>query len=94
MIIFIHGELHEQRSVTMGVLLEYLADQHDVFVERTTLLLFMRNHGFAYVSALPTEDVRVDVDREALRTLYTTTLPAAVEGVHPTLVFNEEEMMA
>ena len=68
---FIHGELHEQRSVTMGVLLEYLADQHSVFVERASLLQYMRNHGFAYVSALPTEDVRVDVDREALKTIVT-----------------------
>ena len=91
---FIHGELFKQRSVTMGVLLEYLADQHNVFVERAALLQFMRNHGFAYVSALPTEDVRVDVDREALKTLYTTTLPAALEGVHPALVFNMDEMGA
>ena len=36
----------------------------------------------------------MDVDRAALRTLYTTTLPAAIEGVHPALVFNMDEMGA
>ena len=78
----------------MGVLLEYLADQHNVFVERKILLQFMRNQGFAYVSALPTEEARLEVDRDALKTLYTTTLPAAIEGVHPSLVFNMDEMGA
>ena len=42
---FICGELHEQRSVTMAVLHEYLADQHNVFVERASPLQFMRNQG-------------------------------------------------
>ena len=94
MINFIHGELSQRHSVTMGVLLEYLSDQHSVFVDRTTLLQYMKRNGFAYVSALPTEDVRVDVDREALETLYTTTLLAAVNGLHPSLVFNMDEMGA
>ena len=35
---FINGELSQNHSVTMGVLLEYLADQHNVFVERKILL--------------------------------------------------------
>ena len=94
MINFIHGELSQRHSVTMGVLLEYLSDQHSVFVDRTTLLQYMKRNGFAYVSALPTKDVRVDVDREALKTLYTTTLPEVLEGVHPALIFNMDEMGA
>ena len=92
--LFINAELSQRHSVTVGVLLEYLADQLNVFVERKTLLQFMRRHGFACVSALPTENVRVDVDREALKTLYTTTLPEVLEGVHPALVFNIDEMGA
>ena len=94
MFLFINAELSQRHSVTVGVLLEYLADQLNVFVERKTLLQFMRRHGFECVSALPTEDVRVDVDSEALKTLYTTTPPEVLEGVHPALVFNMDEMGA
>ena len=55
---------------------------------------FMRNHGYPYVSAVPTEDARVNVDREKLTSFYTRKLPAALEGVHPALVFNMDEMGA
>ena len=91
---FIDSELREEHSVTLGVLIEYIADHLDVFVERKRLLQFMKRKGYAYVSALPTEDVRVNFDRDALRTFYTTALPSALEGVHPSLVFNMDEMGA
>ena len=57
---FIDNELREQHSVTLGVLTEYIADHLDVFVERKRLLQFMKRKRYANVSALPTEDVRVN----------------------------------
>ena len=57
---FIDSELREEHSVTLGVLIEYITDHLDVFVERKRLLQFMKRKRYAYVSALPTEDVRVN----------------------------------
>ena len=91
---FIESELDAHRSVTMGVLMEHLVDEVNVNVTRKRLLEFMKSHGFAYVSGIPTEEDRADVDKVKLRHFYTDTLPDAVEGVNPSLVFNMDEMGA
>ena len=54
----------------------------------------MKEHGYAYVSGIPTEDARADVDKVKLRRFYNDKLPDSVEGVHPSLVFNMDEMGA
>ena len=54
----------------------------------------MVNHGYAYVSGIPTEAGRANVNRRDVQQFYTTTLPNAVEGAHPALVFNMDEMGA
>ena len=61
---------------------------------RKRLLEFMKEHGYAYVSGIPTEDARADVDKVRLRLFYNDKLPDSVEGVHPSLVFNMDEMGA
>ena len=91
---FIQTEIDEERSVTISILLAYLSDVLGVYVSRKNLREFMRNHGYSYVSAVPTEEARVNVDRQKLNRFYTTRLPAALEGVHPSLVFNMDEMGA
>ena len=91
---FIQTEIDEERAVTISILLAYLSDVLHVYVSRKNLREFMRNHGYPYVSAVPTEDARVNVDREKLTSFYTRKLPAALEGVHPALVFNMDEMGA
>ena len=61
---FIQTEIDEERSVTISILLAYLSDVLRVYVSRKNLREFMRNHGYPYVSAVPTEEARVNVDRE------------------------------
>ena len=80
--------------MTISILLTYLSDVLRVYVSRKNLREFMRNHGYPYVSAVPTEEARVNVDREKLTRFYTRKLPTALEGVHPALVFNMDEMGA
>ena len=46
---FIKEETSQDRSVTMGTLMEYLADNHGVFVSRRNRWEYMTTHGYAYV---------------------------------------------
>ena len=91
---FIEKELDAHRSVTLGVLMEYLVEELNVHVTRKRLLEFMKAHGFAYVSGIPTEEARADVDKAKLRRFFIDRLPDAVEGAHPSLIFNMDEMGA
>ena len=54
----------------------------------------MVNHGYAYVSGIPTEAERANVNGAEVQRFYTRILPNAVEGAHPALVFNMDEMGA
>ena len=89
---FIRDETTHHRSVTIGVLMEYLADTHNVFVSRRNLWEYMTNHGYAYVWGVPTEDHRAVPNIPGLTQFYTRDLPEAVNGVHPSLVYNSDEM--
>ena len=91
---FIRDETEERRSVTIGVLMEYIADTHNVFVSRRNLWEYMTNHGYAYVWGVPTEDHRAVPNIPGLTQFYTRDLPEAVNGVHPSLVYNVDEMGA
>ena len=91
---FIDDEIEDDRSVTLGVLMEFIVDELNVPVSRHAVWEYMENHGYAYVSGIPTEAERVNVSRAEVQRFYTTTLPNAVEGAHPALVFNMDEMGA
>ena len=85
---FIKKELGEGRSVTLGILVEYIAKKLGKHIERRVVREYMKDHGFSFVMGEPTEDLRVKADQDKLKTFYTSELPAAVEGVHPALIFN------
>ena len=91
---FIQKETRNNRSVTMGSLMEFLADKHNVFATRRQLWEYMTTHGFSYIWGIPTEEERAVPDVDKLREFYTRGLPEAVGGVHPSLVFNVDEMGA
>ena len=91
---FIHEQWTKGRSLPLGVLLEFLADKHHVFVTRRILREYMVEHGDPYVMGIPTDAMRVAVPHTDLEAFYTTTLPEALRGVHPSLVFNMDEMGA
>ena len=91
---FIHSQWAKGRTRPLGILLEFLADKLNVFVTRKALWQYMVNHGYPYVCGIPTDSLRVMVDRGELWRFYTSSLPAALQGVHPELVFNMDEMGA
>ena len=64
---FIQEETANQRSVTIGVLMEYLADNHGIFVSRRNVWEYMTTHGYAYVWGIPTEKDRAVPDIDKLR---------------------------
>ena len=64
---FIKEEVTNDRSVTLGVLMEYLADNHGIFVSRRNLWEYMTTHGYAYVWGIPTEKERAVPDIDKLR---------------------------
>ena len=91
---FIERQIAKGRTVTMGVLMEYANGKLRLGVQRSTLLDYMKEHGYQYVSAKPMEDRRVVLSRDELRDFYEVALPAAVNGAHPSLVYNMDEMGA
>ena len=90
---FIDEEIEDDHSVTLGVLMEFIVDELNVPVSRHAVWEYMVNHGYAYVSGIPTEAERANVNRAEVQRFYTTTIPNAVE-CHPALVFNMDEMGA
>ena len=91
---FIREQWAKGRSLPLGVLIEYLADKHHVFVTRKCLREYMINHGYPYVMGIPTDAMRVAVPNTDLEAFYMRSLPEALRGVHPSLVFNMDEMGA
>ena len=89
---FIQEEMQEGRSVTLSILVDFILMKLGVPVKRRTMREYLESHGFSLVSAVPTEDLRVNVDRDSIVDFYNNTLPAALEGVDPALVFNMDEM--
>ena len=72
---FIKEETTNDRSVTMGTLMEYLADNHGVFVSRRNLWEYMTTHGYAYIWGIPTEKDRAVPDIDKLRVFFTREPP-------------------
>ena len=91
---FIKNETENDHSVTLSVLMEYVTNDLHIETTKKVLLQFMKNHDFSYLTGLPTEDARVNLDKDKLEAFYTTTLPESLRGVHPSLVFNIDEMGA
>ena len=91
---FIEGEVEADRSVTLGVLMEFLVDELNLTVTRHAVWEYMTSHGYSYVSGIPTEAERVTVERGELQRFYERELPNALQGAHPALVFNMDEMGA
>ena len=91
---FILNETRECRAVTMTVLLTFATEILPFPVVRKTLYTFMRRHNYAYASATPTDALRVTVMAEDIVNFYVNDLPDALNGTHPSLVFNVDEMGA
>ena len=79
----------------MSVMMAFVTD-HVVHPEVTkeALYRFMKRHGYAYKWTKTTDAPRADVKANDIINFYTRTLPEAVNGVHPSLVFNMDEMGA
>ena len=90
---YIASEVSDGCSVTMDDVMRYLQDEHGLYVRRKQLWDFT-NQGFRYVQLVPDEAERVNLTDDALLHFYTVDLPNAVDGKHPALVFNMDEMGA
>ena len=88
---FVDRKNHEKKSVTIGVLLCFVVDKLGVVVSRKTLRNYMKMHAFAYSPAMPTDSRRITVKKEDIERFY-ANLANDLEGVHPALVFNVDEM--
>ena len=88
---FIDRETRAQRSVTMGVLLAYVTNDLRVTTSGASLLRYMKRHGFMYLDAEARDTqhaqrpVRSIVDHYA-------ALGTVLAGVHPSLIYNMDEM--
>ena len=91
---FILAETRECRAVTMSVLLTFVSEIVPFPVTRKTLYTFMRRHNYVYKSANPTDALRVTVRAEDIVNFYVNSLPDTLNGTHPSLVFNVDEMGA
>ena len=92
---FIRAETRAKRAVTMGVVMAFVSERipnHQI--TRKTLYTFMKRHGYAYKWTDTTDAPRADVKANDIINFYTRTLPEAVNGTHPSLVFNMDEMGA
>ena len=92
---FVKGETQAKRAVTKSVLMAFVSD-HIVDPEVTwdALYRFMRRHGNSYKLCDTTDAPRADVKADDIIQFYTRTLPEALNGTHPSLVFNMDEMGA
>ena len=87
------AERRARRAVTLSVVMAFMADHiQGPLITTKNVSTYLQRHGFDYVSAMPTEASRVDVKAEDINTFYTRTLPEALNGTHPSLVFNMDEM--
>ena len=91
---FVEQEITECRSVTMSVLMAYATDKVRTPISRDTLCRYMERHHFSYVSAAPMDAYRVAVKEDDIAAFMTQDLPNALNGIHPSLVFNVDEMGA
>ena len=89
---FIEVENTAGHAVTLTGLLAFLNEDLKVPVKRKCLWEYMILNGYSYVSCVPQESLRVRLNPNDIVTYYTTTLPTALRGVHPMLVFNVDEM--
>ena len=81
------------QAVTMEHVLTYVTDELKVEVARKALWRYLIDHGFVYKLATPRDSLRI-VSRENEIVSYYQNLENDLEGVHPSLVFNVDEMGA
>ena len=81
------------QAVTMGILMSFVTDELTIEVSRQALWRYMHDHGFAYETATPRDHLRVITREEDIATFY-QNLEEDVQGVHPSLMFNVDEMGA
>ena len=91
---FIEKQAKKGRSVTKAVLMAFMTDKEHTDVSWTTLYAHLLRHGYGYVLADPTDAPHVAVTVADIARFYNVTLPTALNGVHPSLVFNADEMGA
>ena len=92
---FIAEETRARRAVTMGVLMAFITDILPTpQVTRRNVRTFMKRHKYAYKSTVPSDVTRVTLNADDMTEFYTRKLPEAVNGTHPSLVFNVDEMGA
>ena len=91
---FIDEETRARRAVTMSVLMAFLSDIITEPLTKKRLRTFMKRHHYTYKNIKPTDVQRLTVTLDDMTTFYTRTLPEAINGIHPALVFNVDEMGA
>ena len=89
---FIKAETRAWRAVTMSVLMAFVTDLIPTPVTRHALWKYMSRHKYAYVSVMPSDASRLTVTPNDMTAFYTRTLPEAINGAHPSLVFNIDNM--
>ena len=91
---FVDAEMGEHRSVTKSLLMAYATDIMRTPLSAQALAKYMERHHYSYVSAVPTDVNRVGLDQNKIAAFYIHILPEALMDVHPSLVFNVDEMGA
>ena len=79
------------QAVTMEHLLAFVTDELKIEVTRKGLWRYVNDHGFVYKLATPRDSLRIVSRDEEIVSFY-RNLENDLEGVHPSLVFNVDEM--
>ena len=82
---FVDAETARGNAVTLTTLLAYATDVVKIPTTRNALRKLMKRIGFKYIHVTPTDQRRAQVNANDLEAFYNTTLPNAINGVHPCL---------
>ena len=88
---FIDTENAAGRAVTMGVLMSFVTDTLKITVSRKTLWRYVKGNGFLYKMAEARDIEHTTPHPDAIAAYY-NSLAAELADVHPSLVFNMDEM--
>ena len=88
---FIDTKNNNQEAVTMAVLLGFINDELGIPVTSKTLSRHLERKDFVYTPALPTDLARAAIKRRDVEAYY-NAIKTKLDGIHPGLIFNMDEM--
>ena len=88
---FINAKNNSNQPVTMAVLMEFVNDELRIPVSTNTLRMHIQRKDFVYANAIPRDAAREGIKRRDVEAFY-NGLTTQLEGVHPGLIFNMDEM--